>query len=130
VLFGLLPGAAAPEDEGPSMSIVRVAQVRAFLRITHRQDDAMLQDLINGAEAAALAYMDRERLPRPGEFQVDECDSNTPPLISDSDDLAYDVRLGVYLHVQAHYECEADDRAAGVEAAEQKWFPYRNQLGA
>ena len=89
----------------------------------------MLQDLINGAEAAALAYMNRERLPRAGEYQVDECDSNTPPPVSDSDDLACDVRVGIYEHVQAHYECDGDDRAAGIASARQKWFPNRNQLG-
>lgn len=129
VLLGLIPGEVPPEPE-PSVSTVRVAQLRAYLRITHRSDDALLQDLINQAEDEALAYLDRAVLPRPGEFQVDECDSNTPVMISDSDDLAGSVRAGIYLIVQAMYERkDEDDMKAVRRAAEVKWFPYRNQLG-
>lgn len=129
VLLGLIPGEVPPEPE-PSMSTVRVAQIRAYLRITHRSDDAMLQELINGAEDEALAYLDREVLPRRGEFQVDECDSNTPPLVSDSDDLSPMVRMGIYLLVQGMYEGkDAAEMEAVREVARQKFFPYRNKLG-
>lgn len=129
LLFGLIPGEVPPEPE-PSMSTVRVAQVRAYLRITHRSDDALLQELINGAEDEALAYLDRPVLPRRGEFGVDECDSNTPAPVSDSDDLSPVVRMGIYLIVQGMYEGkDADEMTAIRRAAEIKWFPYRNQLG-
>lgn len=129
LLFGLIPGAVPPEPE-PSMSTVRVAQVRAYLRITHRSDDAMLQELINGAEDEILAYLDREVLPRRGEFGVDECDSNTPPPVSDSDDLSPVVRMAIYLLVQGMYEGkDADEMEAIRRAAEVKAFPYRNKLG-
>lgn len=130
LLAGLIPGEPAPEDEGPSMSTVRVAQLRAWLRITHRFDDAVLQDCINGAEDEALAYMGRERLPRRGEYAVDECDSNTPPLVSDSDDLSPTVRIGIYLVAQGLYEGkDAAEMAAIRELARQRWFPFRNELG-
>ena len=129
VLFGLVPGLVPPEPE-PSMSTVRVAQIRAYLRITHRSDDAMLQELINGAEDEALAYLDREVLPRRGEFNVDELDSNTAPIVSDSDDLSPMVRMGIYLTVQGMYEGkDAAEMEAVREVARQKWFPYRNKLG-
>lgn len=112
------------------MSTVKVEQVRNYLRITHQSDDELLQDLIGQAEDEALAYLDRAVLPRPGEFQVDECDSNTPIPLSDSEDLAGAVRGGIYLIVQAMYERKSEDELAAVRrAAEVKWFPYRNQLG-
>lgn len=112
------------------MSTVRVAQVRAYLRVTHRLDDALLQTLIESAESKALAYMDREVLPRRGEFQVDECSSNTPPPVSDSDDLDPAVRLGIYKIVQAAYEgADEETKTAAEIAARIDWFPFRNKLG-
>jgi hypothetical protein len=130
LLMGLTPGAAAPEDDGGSMSSVRVAQLRAYLRITHRLDDAVLQDAINGAEEEALAYMDREVLPRRGEFAVDECDSNTPPPVSDSNDLSPLARIGIYKVAQGLYEGkDAAEMEAIRESARRDWFPFRNRLG-
>lgn len=112
------------------MSTVRVAQVRAYLRITHRLDDVLLQTLIESAEEEALAYMDRERLPRRGEFAVDECDSNTPPIVSDSDDLSPLVRTGIYKIVQGLYEGkDAAEMEAVRASARIDWFPFRNKLG-
>lgn len=110
------------------MSAVSVSQAKAYLRVTHSSDDALLQRLINSAEDEALAYLDRASLPRRGEFVVDEADSNTPPLADV--DVSPAVLGGIYLLVQAMYEGkDAAEMAAVREVVMQKCFPYRNALG-
>jgi len=109
------------------MSAISVSQTKAYLRITHSSDDALLQRLINSAEDEALAYLDRPSLPRRGEFVVDEADSNTPPLADI--DVSPAVLGGIYLLVQAMYEGkDAAEMAAVTEVARQKFFPYRQRL--
>lgn len=113
------------------MSTVTLDQLKAYLRLTHSSDDTLLQDLIDGAEDEALQFLDREYLPLRNDTAVDEDDSNLPELASDSDDLAPVVRMGIYLIVQAGYEGkDAAEMQAVRRAAEVKWMPYRNGLGA
>ena len=112
------------------MSTVTLEQIKAYLPVIHNSDDAKLQLLIDGAEDEALQYLDRDTLPRRNETAVDECDSNQPEPVSDSDDLAPVVRMGIYLIVQGMYDgAGADEMARIRKAAETKWFPYRNRLG-
>lgn len=115
------------------MSTVTIEQAKAWLRVTHASDDVLIQDLIDGAEDEALQYLDRPSLPKRGDTAVDECastDSNTDPA-SDSDDLAPVVRTGILLIVQGNYEgATPADMERLRAAAEVKWHPYRNNLGA
>jgi hypothetical protein len=112
------------------MSIVKVEQIKAYLGVIHNSDDAKLQVLIDGAEDEALQFLDRDELPRARATAVDECDSNQPEPVSDSDDLAPVVRMGIYLIVQAMYDGATADEMNKVRmAAEVKWFPYRQRLG-
>lgn len=112
------------------MSAVRVEQVKAYLKLTHNEDDGELQELIDGAEDEALQFLDRDELPRRGQSAVDECDSNQPEPVSDSDDLAPVVRLAIYLLVQGMYEAkDAAEMAAVRTVVERKLMPYRNRLG-
>lgn len=112
------------------MSIVTLDQIKAYLDVIHNSDDAKLQLLVDGAEDEALQFLDRDQLPRRNESAVDECDSNQPEAVSDSDDLAPVVRMGIYLIVQAMYDAaDAEEMARVRKAAETKWFPYRNRLG-
>lgn len=113
------------------MSTVSLEAVKAFLRTTHDEDDALLQDLIDGAEDEALQFLDRPSLPKRGDAAIDECDSNrVDDPASDSDDLAPVVRSGIYLIVQGMYEGkDAKEMQLVRMAAEVKWWPYRNQLG-
>jgi hypothetical protein len=125
-------GGFLPPDTGggDSMTKVRLSSVKRYLRVTHRADDYLLQDLIGQAEAEVLSYLDREELPRRGEHVVNECDSNSPTPISDSDDLAEDVRGGIYLLVQGMYEGKDADEMTAIRAVViQKVHPYRNKLG-
>lgn len=103
---------------------------KAHLRVTHSQDDALLQDYLDGAEDECLQFLDRDELPRRNESAVDECDSNQPEPVSDADDLAPTVRDGCWLIAQAMYEAkDAAEMVAIRRAAVIKWMPYRNRLG-
>lgn len=88
------------------MTVLSVAEVRAFLRITHTNDDELLLQLIAGAEAEALMWMDRQDLPRAGEDEPpDECDTSVIiDVISEGTSLAPDVRVALFHLVQARYE--------------------------
>lgn len=112
------------------MSYVKVEQVKKYLDVIHNSDDAKLQELIDGAEDECLQFLDRDSLPRRGQSAVDECDSNQPEPVSDSDDLAPVIRMGIYLIVQGMYDgASAEEMAKVRRAAETKWWPYRNRLG-
>lgn len=115
------------------MSVVTVAQVKAFLRVINTSDDELLGDLIDAAEAEALQYMDRQDLPRVGEDEApDEC--NTAIVIdpvSDGVSLAPDARLAIYYLVQSKYEAkDADEITKLRKAAETIMAPHRRNWGA
>lgn len=108
------------------MSTVTVDQIKQYLRITHNSDDAMLQLLIDGAEDEALVFLNRDLLPRRNDVEFDSNDAE----ISDSDDIAPVVRMGIYLIVQGMYEGkDANEMEVIRHAAEVKWMPYRANLG-
>lgn len=112
------------------MPAISLESVKGYLKVTHDYDDGTLSQLIKAATAEALNFMDRAQLPRLGETAVDECDSNQPEPVSDSDDLAPDVWHGCVLIVQGGYEGKSPAEMEAVRAlAEVKWQPYRNQLG-
>lgn len=128
-------------------SVVKLEQVKAYLRVTQSEDDTLLQDLIEQAEDECLSFLGRRSLPRRGERREDPLDSNTLPewdsnlldsnhhfpireAVSDSEDLAVQVRGGIYLIVQAMYEGkDPAEMQACRTAAETKWMPYRVGMG-
>jgi hypothetical protein len=128
-------------------SIVKIEQVKAYLRITHSDDDVLLQDLIEQAEDECCQFLNRRSLPRRKQTGEDPLDSNTLPewdsnlldsnhhfpyreAVSDSDELATPVRGGIYLIVQGMYEGkDADEMQKIRTAAEVKWQPYRTKIG-
>lgn len=111
------------------MSVVTLQQVKDYLRVTHDDDDAMLQRLLDGAEDEALQYLDLTDLPRSSSPRERDFDSDTYPS-SDSDDIAPSVRMGIYLLVQGMYEATKPEELAVYRAAfEHKLMPYRDTLG-
>lgn len=115
------------------MSVVTVAQVKAFLRVYNTSDDELLLDLIDAAEAEALQYMDRQDLPRMGEDEApDECDTSIViDVISEGSTLAPDARAAIYYLVQSKYEAkDADEIAKLRNAAIQLLAPHRRKWGA
>lgn len=111
------------------MSVVLLADLKRHLRLTHDSDDLLLQQLLDGAEGEALAFMDRDSLPRIGEACPDECDTaRVENPVSDGDDLEPSVRIAIFLLAQADYE--AQDMAALKAVAHGKLWPFRCRLGA
>jgi len=112
------------------MAHVSLEQVKLYLDVTHDDDDAKLEDLIEQAEDEALQFLDLDALPRASAPNARDFDSNDPEPASDAADLAPAVRSGIYLLVQAMYEAkDADEMAKLRAAAETKLFPYRGNLG-
>lgn len=113
------------------MSVVLLADVKAALRVTHASDDDLLQQLLDGAESEALAFMGRDSLPRIGEECPDECDtSRVDNPVSDGDTLPAAVRLAIFIMVQVEYDAQPADREALTRAWQQKLWPLRCGLGA
>ena len=109
------------------MSVIALATVKAYCRVTHSLDDALLQTLLDGAEAEAMRLMNRSELPGV-EYALYE-DSSSEPDITTEVAVAPDVVVGVALLVSCDYDAEPDDRAKLRAAAEAKLFPYRMEMG-
>lgn len=115
------------------MTVVTVAEYKAFDRVPHDSDDALILDLIEAAEAEALQYMDRQDLPRTGEDEApDECDTSVViDVISEGSNLAPDVRKAIYYLVQSSYSAkDADEIGKLRNAALTILAPHRRRLGA
>jgi hypothetical protein len=113
------------------MSVVLLSDVKAWLRLTHDNDDALLQILVDGAEDQACQYMNRTSLPRIGQECPDECDTaRVEDPVSDGDTLPPAVRSAICIMVQVEYEAQPDDREALDRAWQQKLWPFRCGLGA
>src|SRR5690606_14645385 len=110
------------------MPEVTVSEVKSFLRVIHSADDAMIQILIDSAEQEACNFMNRTMLATlPIEYESDSESEDTP---SSEDPIAADVRVAVYLLVQAKYEKPDPDEAMKMRhAAETLLWPYRRLLG-
>jgi hypothetical protein len=109
------------------VSVIALATVKAYLRVTHTSDDTLLQTLLDGAEDEALRYMNRSELPGLP-YDLPE-DSSSEPDIDTETLIAPSVVIGVALLVAAEYEAAPDERAVMRSAAECKLQPYRTELG-
>lgn len=82
--------------------------LKAFMRITHDDDDVMLQAILDGAEADALEFCDRTELP---------------------DNPAVDV--AIYMTSRALSDATTpDDAEKWRDAARLILWPFREKLGA
>lgn len=120
------------------MSIITVADAKAFLRVMHDLDDALIQGLLDSAESEACRFMNRTDLPTlPLSYPNIEYDSNGDPTEvsseispSSEEQVVPDVRYAVMRLVQADYEgSKPEERALYREAAETMLMPYRGGLG-
>ena len=114
---------------------ITLDQVKDALKITHSQDDADLQRLLNSATQECLRFLGRRELPTlPLDVPVDldgDCSSETisEQVPSSEDPVADDVVNGIILMVRADYEGDPAKRATLRSAAETLWMPYRINLG-
>lgn len=109
------------------MSVIALATVKAYLRVTHTDDDALLQTLLDSAEAEAMRYMNRTYLPG-ANYELPE-DSSSEVEVDLEQEAAPDVVVAVVLLVACEYEAQPDDRATLRRAAETKLMPYRTEMG-
>ncbi len=90
-----------------------LADVKAALRVTHVDDDALLTRLIGSAMRECLAFMDNGTLPA------------VPGAAADVE-IPEDVFQAVVLMVSADYDASPEKRTAYRAAAEQLLWPYRS----
>ena len=92
-----------------------LSDCKAFLRLTHDDDDALLTRLIGSATREALAWMDDDRLP----------DVPGPAVEMD---IPEDVLQGIFLLVQADYDGDPAKRESYRKAATALLRPYSKVL--
>ncbi|MFU2486899.1 head-tail connector protein [Thauera sp. WH-1] len=92
-----------------------LADLKAFLRLTHDEDDALLTRLLGSATREALAWMDDDRLP----------DVPGPAVEMD---IPEDVLQGIFLLVQADYDGDPVKRESYRKAATALLRPYSKVL--
>jgi len=92
-----------------------LSDCKAFLRVTHDDDDALLTRLIGSATREALAWMDDDRLP----------DVPGPAVEMD---IPEDVLQGIFLLVQADYDGDPAKRESYRKAATALLRPYSKVL--
>jgi hypothetical protein len=107
--------------------VIALATVKAYLRVSHTSDDALLQTLLDGAEDEALRYMNRSELPGLP-YDLPE-DSSSEPDVDTETGVAPSVVIGVALLVAADYEAAPEERETLRKAAETKLTPYRTEMG-
>lgn len=90
-----------------------LADVKAALRVTHDDDDALLSRLIGSATRECLAFLDDGALP-------------AVPGASSDVEIPEDVFQAVVLMVSADYDASPEKRTAYRAAAEQLLWPYKS----
>ena len=90
-----------------------LSDLKNLLRVTHDEDDPLLELLIGAAARECLAFMDHPDYP-------------LPPVPGDTTTLALptDAYQAVLLMAAAGYDADAKDRAHYRKAAEQLLRPY------
>lgn len=116
------------------MGSVTLQEVKDHLRVDHDEDDSLIERLISGAEEEAKRFLNRTQLPTLPLDYPPEYDSNSEELSEDvpssEDPVADDVRIALYLMVQARYEAPGADEMTKLRTvAEGLLMPYRTRLG-
>jgi len=92
------------------MSVISLADAKAFLDVIHDSDDMKLQNLLESAEDEAAKFLN-----------VANLDEWT--------ELSYSIYIGILLLLQSNYQASPDDIAKLRMAAETKLMPYRVEMG-
>lgn len=97
------------------MSTVTLSQVKADLRITHNDDDTLLNILIDAAEDEAMQFLNVSELPMTA---------------TSSEQLAPSVYAAVFLLVRSKYDATMGEEIQKLRScAEQLLMPYRTEVG-
>lgn len=111
--------------------MIPLDDVKMALRVTHDQDDDLLNRLIFSAEQECLRFLNRTELPTlPYDYPVDSDGNPVSEEMPSSDDpVAPDVANGIILLVQQDYDGVPETRQASRDAAFSLFWPYRIGLG-
>lgn len=110
--------------------MIDLEEVKQQLRVTHDEDDALIQRLLDSAIQECLRFLNRTELPTlPYELPIDSDGCPTSEEVPSSNDpIANDVVNGIILLVQQDYDGMPEQRAASRRAAEGCWWPYRTNI--
>lgn len=101
--------------------------IKRDLRVTHDDDDALLEVLIASAKDQALRFIDQDELPT---VPVDSSSSSSSSSIG-SLEYPGSIRTALILLVRCLYDpADAKEIEATRKAAETMLMPYRTGLGA
>jgi len=103
------------------MSVIALTEAKEFLRVIHNADDALVQRLLDAAEARASKFLGRESL-------ITACAPTSSS--SSSEALSPAVTMAVLLFVQSRYEASKPDEQLGLDRmAEDMLSPFRCGVG-
>lgn len=117
------------------MSVITLADAKAFLDVIHSADDDKLQGLLDGAEQEALDFMDRTDFdslcPECSEVDSDAHSEASEYLseITAQYGMPASVRTGILWLFQAAYQATPVDAEKLRTSAERLLFPHRCNLG-
>lgn len=101
--------------------MISLDDIKRDLRVTHDDDDALLQTLLDASEREAVNYMDLAALPVVG---GGEASSESEPVVEP------DVKVAVFLLVRSKYDAATAAEIEGLrKAAETLLTPYRVSWG-
>lgn len=92
------------------MSVISLADAKAFLDVIHDSDDMKLQNLLEAAEDEAAVFLNVQSL-------------------TEWTELPFSIYIGVLLLLQSNYQASPDDIPKLRMAAETKLMPYRVEMG-
>jgi hypothetical protein len=115
------------------MSYITLSQVKADLRVTHNDDDTLIQTYIEVAEDYVKRFLNRDELPTlPVDYPFYDSDLafESEQVPTSDDPIASTVYIAVFLLVRASYDAQDPDEVRKLkEAAESFLMPYRTEWG-
>ena len=109
--------------------IDELAEVKLALRITHSDDDELLQRLLQSATRECLRFLNSTELPTAAADTSIDYGFITGVITADTVDILPDIFNGIVLMVQADYEGDPTKRDIYRRSAESLWTPYRSEMG-
>ena len=92
------------------MSVISLADAKAYLDVIHNSDDSKLTNLLEAAEDEAAGFLNVASL-------------------TEYTELPWAIYIGVLLLLQSNYEASPDEILKLRTAAESKMMPYRVEMG-
>ena len=92
------------------MSVISLADAKAFIDVIHDSDDMKLQNLLEAAEDEAAMFLNVQSL-------------------TEWTELPWAIYIGVMLLLQSNYQASPDDIPKLRMSAETKLMPYRVEMG-